>query len=89
MTDDYRAALALLTAGVDTTAVHHETGVSIEVLWGLADALDGEAAGAMYRFGSVIDPRYRPANPDAGRRLSDARRLSDGIVHANVDLQGQ
>jgi hypothetical protein len=60
MADDYRAALDLLRAGADIAIIHHKTSVPIEALCGLADALDGEAAGTMPRFGSVIDPRYRP-----------------------------
>jgi hypothetical protein len=67
MADNYPAALDLLSAGVDITIIHRKTCVPIEALWGLADALDGEAAGAMHRFGSVIDPRFRPR----GRALTD------------------
>jgi hypothetical protein len=60
MPDKYRTALNLMVEGIDPTDVHGLTGVPIETLWGMSDALDGEAAGTMNRFGSIIDPRYRP-----------------------------
>jgi hypothetical protein len=69
MADNYRAALDLLSAGADIAIVHHKTCVPIEALWRLADALDGEAAGMMHRFGSVIDPRFRPSD----RAITDVR----------------
>jgi hypothetical protein len=67
MADNYRAALDLLGTGADISIIHRKTCVPIEALWGLADALDGEAAGTMHRFGSVIDPRFRPK----GRAMTD------------------
>jgi hypothetical protein len=60
MADNYRAALDLLSTGADIAIIHRKTCVPIQALGELADALDGEAAGTMHRFGSVIHPRFRP-----------------------------
>jgi hypothetical protein len=69
MADNYRAALDLLSAGADLAIIHRKTCVPIETLWRLEDALDGESAGTMHRFGSVIDPRFRPRD----RGITDVR----------------
>jgi hypothetical protein len=57
---DYAAALALLAEGNDPIEVCRVTRIPLRVVLTLWDALDGEASGTMRRFGSVIDPRYRP-----------------------------
>jgi hypothetical protein len=57
---DYAAALAMLAEGHDPIEVCRITRLPLRVVLTLWDALDGEASGTMRRFGSVIDPRYRP-----------------------------
>ena len=57
---DYAAALTMLAAGDDPVEVHRTTKLPLRIVLTLWEALDGEASGTMRRFGSVIDPRYRP-----------------------------
>jgi hypothetical protein len=70
---DYAAALAMLAEGDDPVEVHRITKLPLRVVLTLWDSMDGEASGTMRRFGSVIDPRYRPRGDTPDTRRSRAR----------------
>jgi hypothetical protein len=70
---DYAAALAMLVKGDDPAEVSAITELPLSVVLTLWDALDGEASGTMRRFGSVIDPRYRPRSEPLEVRPSRTR----------------
>jgi hypothetical protein len=70
---DYPVALAMLVSGNDPAEVCAITGLPRRIVWTLWDALDGEASGTMRRFGSVIDPRYRPRSEPLELRPSRTR----------------
>jgi hypothetical protein len=74
---DYAAALAMLAEGDDPVEVHRITRLPLRVVLKLWDALDGEASGTMRRFGSVIDPRYRPR----GNGFESEPSLTPAKVH--------
>ena len=67
---DYAAALAMLVEGSDPDVVQAMTGLPLSAVLTLWDAMDGEASGTMRRFGSVIDPRYRPRGRIVTKRPS-------------------
>ena len=70
---DYSAALAMLVNGDDPDDVSASTDIPLRIVLMLWDALDGEASGTMRRFGSVIDPRYRPRSEPLELRPSRTR----------------
>jgi hypothetical protein len=70
---DYAAALAMLAAGDDPVEVHRIIKLPLRIVLTLWDAIDGEASGTMRRFGSVIDPRYRPRSEPLDVRQSRTR----------------
>jgi hypothetical protein len=77
---DYAEALAMLVEGDDPVEVHRLTELPLRVVLTLWDALDGEASGTMRRFGSVIDPRYRPRGKTPEVRPSRTRGKG-ALVH--------
>ena len=77
---DYAAVLAMLVEGDDPVEVHRITGLPLRVVLTLWNAMDGEACGTMRRFGSVIDPRYRPRGDTPDTRRSRARAK----VHSSI-----
>ena len=67
---DYAAALGMLADGSYPEVMHAITGLPLRAVLTLWDAMDGEASGTMRRFGSVIDPRYRPGGRIVTKRPS-------------------